>query len=221
MKHVEAEDDIRECAALYALGSLTQTEARAFEEHVAEGCRICAGEMAEFDEVVGALACATPERSPAADLRDRLLARIGVEPQARCTESGAGAYGVEVSEVPGSAVEPVMFVLRADEGEWRETPDAGVFAKVLFVDKARETVTSLVKMSPGARVPMHRHLGIEQCLVLEGDLRAGGVTLRAGDYNCWLPDTVHAELNSEQGNLLLIVAPESFEVLAPLSTQNT
>lgn len=222
MKHGQVVDDIRERAALYALGSLTQYEARAFEDHLAEGCEACAREVAEFDAVVAALAYATPEQTPSPDLRDRLLARISVEAQTRGggVESDVRARGGEASEASAGSTGTGMFVLRAGEGEWQETPDRGVLTKVLFVDKARETVTSLVKMLPGARVPQHRHLGVEQCLVLEGDLRTGGLTLQAGDYNCCQPDTVHAELHTEQGNLLLIVAPESYEVLAPVSTQN-
>ena len=97
--------------------------------------------------------------------------------------------------------------------EWRETKDRGVSYKLLFVDRERSTVTTLVRMEPGARIPAHRHLGLEQCLVLEGDLRSGSVGMSAGDFNCSLPGSIHDELATDGGALLLLVSPESYERL--------
>jgi anti-sigma factor ChrR (cupin superfamily) len=70
-------------------------------------------------------------------------------------------------------------------------------------------------MEPGARIPAHRHLGVEQCLLLEGDLRAGQLEMSAGDFNCSLPGSVHEDLTTEGGALFLIVAPERYETLGP------
>jgi hypothetical protein len=43
-------------------------------------------------------------------------------------------------------------------------------------------------------------------------LRSGGAVNFSGDYLCAQPGTIHEQLTSEQGALLLIVAPESYEV---------
>jgi hypothetical protein len=41
MRHERATEELRELAAFYALGSLTQHEAHSFEIHVQEGCPVC------------------------------------------------------------------------------------------------------------------------------------------------------------------------------------
>jgi len=106
-----------------------------------------------------------------------------------------------------------FLIVRAGEGEWRPTEDRGVSFKLLFVDRERATVTTLLRMEPGARIPRHRHLGVEQCLVLEGDVRSGPYQMAAGDFNCSLPGSIHDELITDGGALLLLVSPESYERL--------
>ena len=106
-----------------------------------------------------------------------------------------------------------FLVVRSDEGRWMKTHDDGVFVKLLFVDKDRDTVTTLVRMEPGSRIPRHRHRGVEQCLVLEGDVRSGAYAMTAGDFNCSLRGSVHDELTTEHGALLFLVSPETYDVL--------
>ena len=106
-----------------------------------------------------------------------------------------------------------FFIVRSGDGEWMRTPDAGVFVKVLFIDKDRDTVTTLVRMEPGASIPRHRHRGVEQCLVLEGDVRSGGHAMTAGDFNCSLSGSVHDRLTTDGGALLFLVSPETYELL--------
>lgn len=89
-----------------------------------------------------------------------------------------------------------------------KTPGDGVFVKVLFVDKDRDTVTILVRMEPGARIPRHRHRGAEQCLVLEGDVRSGTYAMTVGDFNCSPRGSVHDELTTERGALLFLASPK-------------
>jgi anti-sigma-K factor RskA len=76
VKHERATEEIRELAALYALGSLTQHEARSFEIHLQEGCDICEAEIQRFARTLAEMGFAA-EEVPAPDyLRDLLLARI-------------------------------------------------------------------------------------------------------------------------------------------------
>jgi len=197
-------------AALYALGALSAEEARAFEAHLGGGCEVCAAEVEGFAAAVSALGEAAPPADPPPAVRARLIACVGENGDGRESEGGATR---EARDAPGRAAG--FFILRAGEGEWVETEDEGVSYKLLFADSERGTVTTLVRMRPGASIPSHRHLGVEQCLVLEGDLRSGPYAMGAGDFNCSLPDSVHDELTTDGGALLLLVSPASYERLGP------
>ena len=54
---------------------------------------------------------------------------------------------------------------------WEKTAYAGIEQKTLLVDKATGLITALMRMAPGARLPDHEHVKIEQTYVLEGSLR--------------------------------------------------
>ncbi len=207
MSHTTTDEEAAGRAALYALGALEGEEARAFEEHVSEGCEACAAELRGFEGVVAELGLAAPEAEPPAGVRARLLALVS-------EDGGGGAAGGASSGRAASAAEGFL-VVRAGEGAWLPTEDAGVAYKLLYADAERGTVTTLVRMQPGSRIRSHRHLGVEQCLVLEGDVRSGAVAMKAGDFNCSLPGSVHAELVTDGGALLLIVSPERYEPLGP------
>ena len=66
-------------AALYALGALSQHEARAFDLHLNEGCLACYGELEQFDQVVGVLGSAAAAVAPPGYLRELLAVRIEKE----------------------------------------------------------------------------------------------------------------------------------------------
>ena len=93
MKHELDAEEYQEKAALYALGALSQHEARAFERHLTEGCSSCEAELIQFEEVTGALSLDAPAVPPPAYLRDVLVARIDKEsrttgPANRSTQLG-------------------------------------------------------------------------------------------------------------------------------------
>ncbi len=77
MKHERLSDEIRETAALFALGALRPDEARSFEEHLRAGCSLCEAEVRAFREVTDALADLGPAAAPPDALRARLLERLG------------------------------------------------------------------------------------------------------------------------------------------------
>jgi anti-sigma-K factor RskA len=80
LKHENVTEEIQETASLYALGALSQHEARAFEFHMDEGCEVCARELVRFERVLAGLGMGAPEVEPPAYLRDRLAARLEQEP---------------------------------------------------------------------------------------------------------------------------------------------
>jgi len=76
MKHERVTEELRELAALYALGALTQSEARSYEIHLQEKCPVCEVQVRRFQRVVAGIGLAA-EEAPVPDyLRDLLLARI-------------------------------------------------------------------------------------------------------------------------------------------------
>jgi anti-sigma factor ChrR (cupin superfamily) len=197
------DEKITEPAAMYALGCLSQSEARAFERRLAEGWDGYAEESAVFDAVVTSLALSAPEQTPSADVRERLLARAAGE------ASQKGRY--EVEKQPAS-LPPQLRCVRLAEGKWDQAAE-GVFVKTLFVDQNRGTVTSLVRLEPGARLPRHRHLGIEESVVIEGDCRVNGEVLMPGDYRCAMAGTTDGETTTKHGTTFLMIAPREVENL--------
>jgi anti-sigma factor ChrR (cupin superfamily) len=60
--------------------------------------------------------------------------------------------------------------LRPDQMEWQPTRFAGCAVKPLMVEPSSGLATLLFKMEPGAELPDHEHVLIEQTYVLEGSL---------------------------------------------------
>ena len=101
-----------------------------------------------------------------------------------------------------------MITIRMSEGEWQQLVP-GVFFKLLFTDRERGTITSLVKLLPGTYLPQHHHQGIEECLIVEGDFHIDEEVFGPGDYQCALPGSTHQTLYTQNGALVLIVAAHS------------
>jgi anti-sigma factor ChrR (cupin superfamily) len=53
---------------------------------------------------------------------------------------------------------------------WEKTKFPGVETKTLLIDKPRGLLTVLLRMAPGATLPDHEHVMIEQTYMLEGRL---------------------------------------------------
>jgi anti-sigma factor ChrR (cupin superfamily) len=86
---------------------------------------------------------------------------------------------------------------------WEKTRFPGVEAKTLLVDRDTGVVTSLMKFAPGARLPDHEHVLIEQTYVLEGTLMCGEGECKAGDF-VWRPaGSRHQAWAGPQGGLML------------------
>ena len=197
MNHHIRDDERSLQAALYAFGVLPADEARAFQQHLNDGCEVCQHEVHSFQLVAEKLALAAPPVAPPAELYDRLFAEL------KGQSSPAPLLTLSQQELGKS------LTIRASEGEWIEKWE-GVFIKRLFKDEAKGTVTTLYKLQPGASIPKHRHIGAEECLVLEGDYHINGEVLGAGDYHCALPDSVDESLYTIGGTMFLIVSPSRY-----------
>jgi anti-sigma factor ChrR (cupin superfamily) len=86
---------------------------------------------------------------------------------------------------------------------WEKSPYSGIESKTLLFDRDRGLATLLMKMAPGARLPDHEHVGIEQTWVLEGSLVCGEGVCKAGEF-VWRPaGSRHEAWAGPQGGLML------------------
>jgi anti-sigma factor ChrR (cupin superfamily) len=88
---------------------------------------------------------------------------------------------------------------------WEKTRFAGVEGKTLVVDKETGVVTALMKFAPGARLPDHEHMRIEQTYVLEGSLMCGEGECKAGDFVWRPPGSRHEAWGGPKGGLMLAI----------------
>jgi anti-sigma-K factor RskA len=81
LNHERITEDVRELAALYALGSLTQNEARSFELHIQEGCTACEAELRRIERIVSGIGFSADEAEVPGKVRELLRERMNREPQ--------------------------------------------------------------------------------------------------------------------------------------------
>jgi anti-sigma-K factor RskA len=107
VRHEKPTEEIRELAALYALGSLTQHEARSFETHRNEGCSVCEDEFRKFERVLAGIGFSV-EETPVPDyVRDLLTARIEREDR---NVAPASEPAKEVEAIPQARPAPRPFL---------------------------------------------------------------------------------------------------------------
>ncbi len=147
--------------------------------------------------------------TPPSGLRRRLLDRLRSNESAKATGSpqvwknwGATPTPSDGSEEP----QPGWSSVRAEDTEWEATGLPGINVRRLHVDTAKQYVTMLVRMDPGASYLPHRHHDAEECFVLEGELRVGDEVLGRGDYQRAEAGSVHGVQSTETGCTLLILS---------------
>jgi anti-sigma factor ChrR (cupin superfamily) len=166
-----------ELVFLYALQALPASEAAAVGAHIA-GCAECRQEMETLRSVVDSLvAWPTDVLRPPVPLWERLAQRIASEPGDR-----------PVAPAPSRWVEP----------EWTEAAP-GIFCKLLATDTEASRVSMLVRLAPGTEYPPHRHAGVEELHLLQGELMIGDRKLYPGDYNRAEAGAVDHRVWSETG----------------------
>jgi len=86
---------------------------------------------------------------------------------------------------------------------WVKSRYPGCETKTLLVDRASGVLTMLLKMAPGAKLPDHEHVLIEQTYVLEGSLVCGEGVCRAGEF-VWRPaGSRHEAWAGPEGGLMI------------------
>jgi anti-sigma factor ChrR (cupin superfamily) len=92
---------------------------------------------------------------------------------------------------------------------WEKTRFPGIETKTLFLDPSRGLVTVLLRMAPGAILPDHEHVLVEQTYVLEGRLvdKEGpevGTEVGPGDF-VWRPAGSRHSAWTPEGGLMIAV----------------
>jgi len=175
-------DEIQTLALADAIGALDPDERRDLERRLAALPPDVRAEVAHLYDASVEIASSAIGETPSPGVREALLTRIGA---------------------------PSNHTIAAAEGTWIETPMSGIRMKILAIDRVRDRVTMLLKGEPGARYPAHRHSGPEECYVISGSVVVEGQVLRAGDFHHAEGESDHAELWTDEGVEVLLVASAS------------
>jgi anti-sigma factor ChrR (cupin superfamily) len=90
-------------------------------------------------------------------------------------------------KAPPSTADAHSHVVRPADMEWQQTRFPGCEAKTLLLDRKTGLVTALMRFAPGAVLPEHEHVQIEQTWVIEGKLvdkdgPAAGLEVGPGEF---------------------------------------
>jgi len=201
--HLELNDDLRELASLYALGALPAEETAAYEAHLSQGCPVCRAEVAALREVTGAIGLTADPLAPRSELRERLMKTISM------------ALQPPAGHAPGIMYDKGgVLIARSEEMNWQPGQLPGLFLKVLFNDTQRGYTTALVRMTAGTHYPSHRHTGVEELFLLEGDLSVDELSMKPGDYCRGEVGSIHGEIYTNAGCLFMVSSSQHDEILA-------
>jgi anti-sigma factor ChrR (cupin superfamily) len=93
------------------------------------------------------------------------------------------------------------------DSEWKMLTKS-LHVKLLHDDG--KTISWLLKLMPGGCLPQHDHAdGVEECMVIEGEVNINGEPFKSGDYQLAYPGSVHHEVASENGAILFLKSPAS------------
>ncbi|MBI5435470.1 MAG: cupin domain-containing protein [Planctomycetes bacterium] len=211
-----------ENAALHATGALEAAERARFAAH-AEACGECNAEFEQHaatvatldvlhvqDDVAHGRGAEAPER-----VRSALLAAIELErtPTPRAADAAFDRKWQRWSDTPGETIAPGLVNVASSADGFEEIGIAGIEVKRLSVDAEARKATMLIRMAAGTSYPRHRHAAREECFVLDGTLRVGASTLRAGDFQVAERDSIHEVQSTDTGCLLLIVSSQDDELV--------
>lgn len=183
-------------AALRALDTIDESESRALEEKLQESPEL-QSELDAFEAAVGAIAYTAPLVPVSPNLKHRLFQRIA-EFSLTPTEE---INSQPVIPVAGNNTPSV--IVRSQNVKWRKYTVAGISFANLYVDREKREFTCLMRLEAGVEFPLHRHGGVEEVFMLEGDLEVEGELCYPGDYIRSFPNSIHGPV-SHNGCLLLV-----------------
>ena len=183
----------RDMVASYALAALEHNESEWMKAHLPT-CVDCQQEYRSLSSVTDTLSAWRAQTlPPAGSLWNRLAERISSQPQKKVAAPAAALSA------------PVQ---SWSEPRWKEVAP-GISCKMLSNDSEADRVSMLVRLAPNTAYPPHRHAGVEELYLLEGELWIEDRKLEPGDYNRAERDTADQRVWSETGCMCLLITSPS------------
>lgn len=160
----------------YATGSLPEPVALVVASHAAL-CGSCQDQIRAVENVGGALLSSIEPAEVDDDALESVMARLD-EPEVRVAQSEAAA-DVDTTRV---APEPLLPYLGRGLAHlaWRGV--GRMFEEVPLKLTVQGFKASMMRLKPGAEMPMHTHRGTEYTLILAGGYKDNGEQYLRGDF---------------------------------------
>lgn len=107
-------------------------------------------------------------------------------------------------------------LVQANDMPWEKIRYPGCYVKTLVLDKTTGLLTVLLKMDPGAELPDHEHVMLEQTYVMEGRLvdkdgPDAGLSCGPGEFIWRPPGSRHSAYTPEGGLMIaMFLVPNKF-----------
>lgn len=105
-----------------------------------------------------------------------------------------------------------VLMLPQDQQEWITLPIKGSRLLELSARKKDGFTMAIIEIEPNTEFPAHEHHGVEMAYILEGDLEADGILLKAGDFFRADAGTHHGTHFSPSGcRALMVTSSENYK----------
>jgi hypothetical protein len=157
-----------ELVPLYVLDLLTDSKRVWVEKEMQQSPELTE-ELAYYQTAATAIPYGVPVAPMATNLKDRLFARLELAPPSQITQS---------ENTDNKSLKAVRF----QDLEWQPYSTPGVEIANLHTDNTKREIVGILRAQGGVRYPLHRHAGVEEIYMLEGDLVVDGKVYGAFDY---------------------------------------
>ena len=193
----------------YATGALPDAIAVEVEAHLAR-CAACAASLRELEEIYAQLPLALPAPPPPPGLRARILRSVS-----GTTENRFESFVARVGALLDVAADKARELLaQIDGSSWVEGPAGTRLIHLPVGPRVAHANCGFVRVRAGQHFPLHRHLGTEHVLVVQGSyIDSSGRTLHPGDEDVEPPGSEHAFTALPGVDLVYLVVLEvGFEI---------
>ncbi|MBM4207726.1 MAG: hypothetical protein FJ190_06805 [Gammaproteobacteria bacterium] len=104
-----------------------------------------------------------------------------------------------------------LFTVRARSGVW-QTLTSGIRYKPLWQSLSGNSV--LIEFAPGASLPVHKHMHLEEGVVLSGSLQVDDIELQQFDYHVSPPGSRYGKISSKNGGVAFLRGSSVGETVA-------